>query len=239
MSGAAPNRLGRRIRAAGLASALCAGVVVSAPGLHGVSSAQVQPETDPEVAEILETLRKTYAALSAYSDRGVAFASHPGAPQRDRTQRFSTQFERSRRFGWASDLGTGDDYRIVAEGGAVLQLWNGRREPIPDLRLAVAGAAGISDFASVWIPTLLMPEMFQREGVIARLRYPALWTRLPDAEAGGQSCFVLRSLDGGIEVRVWTSTRDFLIRRIEDRLIPLNVIVTTDYSPRTDIALTP
>lgn len=192
-----------------------------------------------DLGTILQRLGRTYSAMTVYRDRGVSTVQYSRSPELDITQRFATEFERAKHFSWVSDLGKKNDYRITFDGLRVVERFYGRQEEVPTLGDAIASATGISHIAATWVPTLLMPEMLPGTGILPTFRRASLATRLPDDQAGGQRCFLLRAQDSRLEVRVWIGTRDFLVRRIEHRSLGRDAITTTDYTPQTDIALTP
>jgi hypothetical protein len=197
------------------------------------------PPEELDLASILRRLGQTYAGMAGYYDRGVSTVYSSRHPELNRTQTFTTRFERSTYFSWVSDLGDKTDYRITFDGVRVVEQWYGRRRERADLGDAIASATGISDSAAFWIPTLLMPEMIESAGLLHTFSRASSATRLADEEVGGQHCFVLRAQSRLTDVRVWISTRDFLIRRITHQNAGRDEVITTSYTPRTDISLAP
>ncbi len=199
----------------------------------------MQQEDRLGLAEILKKLGDTYAAMSVYIDRGVVTTTHPGEAPWEPTQTFTTHFERAKTFTWTSDLGRHDTYGVVFDGARVVHVWNRKREVMTNVGDAIGRAAGVSHLSSVWVPGLLMPDALELGGLRGRFQRATKSSRLPDEAVNGRSCFVIESTLDGADVRVWISKRDFLIRRIEQRYARYNSITTTDYTPQTDIALTP
>ncbi len=191
------------------------------------------------LANILERLSTTYAAMSVYIDRGIVTITHPGESRSEPTQTFTTRFDRSGRFTWTSDLGRRDEYRIVSEGARVVHVWNGTRETMASVGDAIGRGAGVSHLSSVWVPALLMPDVLRGRGLLGMLSRAAGSSRLPDEAVNGRLCFVIAFADDGADFRIWISKRDFLLRRIEQRDARYNSITTTDYTPQTDISLSP
>ena len=191
------------------------------------------------LAEILERLSGTYAAMSDYVDRGHGTTKHPGEAWSEPPQTFTTHFTRFTAFTWTSDLGRGDEYGVVVDGARVVHVWNGTRTTMTSVGDAVGRGAGVSHLSSVWIPALLMPDALQGRGLRGLISRATSATRLPDEAVNERPCFVIAFTDDGATFRVWISRRDFLIRRIEQRYARYNSITTTDYTPHTDISLTP
>lgn len=210
-----------------------------AVSLHATASTHQAATAQPDALEILRRVGDTYARLAGYYDRGICMVHSARLPALNVTQRFATRFERSKYFNWTSDLGRKTDYQITFDGVKVVTHSYGRRQERSDLGDAIAGATGISDAAAFWVPTLLMPELIPRAGLLVEFRRADTTMRLPDEDVAGQRCFVLRAQTGQAYVKAWISTRDFLIRRIEDRNAGRDEITTTDYTPQTDISLTP
>lgn len=199
----------------------------------------LQQDTAMGFSEILEGLGHTYASMSVYSDRGTVTTTYPGETRREPTQTFTTQFERSKRFTWTSDLGRHGEYGVVVDGTRVAHIWNRQRETMNSVDDAVSRSAGVSQLSSVWVPALLMPDAIPDSGLRGRFSRATSASRLPDETLNGRQCFVIASSLDGSDVRVWISKRDFLIRRIEQRYARYNSITTTDYAPQTDISLSP
>ena len=227
-----------RIRVGALAISVCAGVA-SALGAPAAATNQGQQLDVLDLATILRRTGQTYAAMGVYRDRGVSVVRSSRYPELNTTERFATEFERSRHFSWVSDLGKKTDYRITLDGSRVIELFYGRRQEVPTVGEAIAGASGISHLAAAWIPTLLMPEAIPGSGLLPAFRRASSSSRLPDQEAGGQQCFVVQAQDIRLQVRVWIGRRDFLVRRVEHRSEGRDVVTTTDYTPGTDISLDP
>ncbi len=224
------------------AVALCLCLVGGAISLDASASAYqaVAPHSDAlDIQGILQRVGRTYAALAGYYDRGVCTVFSSRLPELNTTQRFATRFERSKYFSWTSDLADKSAYRITFDGVRVVRQWYGRSTELSKLSDAIAGATGISDSAAFWVPTLLMPEMIPSAGLIPEFTRAASTTRLPDEYIAGERCFVLRAQDGLAYVHVWISMRDFLIRRLVHRNAGRDEVTTTDYTPQTDISLTP
>ncbi|MEQ1727381.1 MAG: hypothetical protein ABL982_03290, partial [Vicinamibacterales bacterium] len=232
------RRVALRIRMGVMAISVCGGVA-SALGAQAAATNQAQQLDVLDLPTILRRLGQRYAAMGVYRDRGVSIVRSSRYPELNTTQRFATEFERSRHFSWVSDLGKKDDYRITFNGVRVVEQFYGRRKEVPTLGEAIAGATGISNVAATWIPTLLMPDVLPGVGLLPAFRRASSPARLPDEEAGGQQCFVLQAQDIRLQVRVWISRRDFLVRRVEHRSEGRDVVTTTDYTPQTDISLGP
>lgn len=229
-----------------IADGLCAAALVAstslglAPliGTRIVSAKQARQLEAMDLAAILRRLAQTYSALPAYRDRGISVVHSSRYPSLNSTQRFTTEFERSRHFSWVSDLGKNDDYRITFDGVKVFERFYGRQKEVASLGNALVGAIGISNVAAAWVPTLLMPEVLSDVGLLPAIRRGSAAQQNDDG-AGGHRCFVLQARDNRLEVRVWISQKDFLVRRIEHRSAGRDVVTTTDYTPQTDISLTP
>jgi len=232
------RRVALRIRVGHLALAICGGLAL-AIGAPAAATNQGQQVDVLDLPTILRRLGQRYAAMGVYRDRGVSIVRSSRYPELNTTQRFATEFDRSRHFSWVSDLGKKTDYRITFDGSRVIELFYGRRHEVQTLGEAIAGATGISNTAATWIPTLLMPEVLPGVGLLPAFRRSSSSARLSDEEAGGQQCFVLQAQDIRLQVRVWVSRGDFLVRRVEHRSEGRDVVTTTDYTPRTDISLDP
>ena len=191
------------------------------------------------LADILERLSRTYAAMSVYIDRGHVTTNHPGESWSEPTQTFTTHFERFTAFTWTSDLGRHDEYGVVLDGARVVHIWNGTRTTMASVGDAIGRGAGVSHLSSVWIPALLMPDALPGRGLRGLSSRATSASRLPDEAINGRPCLVIAFTDDGATFRVWVSTPDFLIRRIEQRYARYNSTTTTDYTPQTDISLAP
>lgn len=123
-----------------------------------------------DVAEILAQVGRTYGELNSYSDRGYVLSKkHPDEPfEKDKT--FTTYFRRPNyfRFEWtycdqfAHFKSKANTPSILWSDGKNVYLnfsFSGKVEQVKSLRMAIAGATGVSGGTAHTISALLMKEV--------------------------------------------------------------------------------
>ena len=174
-------------------------------------------EPDPAMS-ILANVAVTYANVSAYQDSGVVLTHHPDKDQPDEIV-FQTLFLRpdQLRFDWVRHhpypplrhIKTSSS--IWPDGRGSHLLANGTAKPREaSLRLAVAGATGVSRGSSHHIPRLLSPNI--GGFCLVDLGDPKL---LGEEVFEGVRCHHIQGKHpGGGTYRLFIGKDDFLIRRI-------------------------
>src|SRR5437016_6146406 len=115
--------------------------------------------------EILLAMHLKYAAMRSYQDRGLVLRKFPNKPDADETT-FETFFRRPDRFRfeWTTHhpyLGLRHlrTYRVIWSNGTGAFLYSdrdGKAEPQESLRMAVAGATGVSSCAAHTVSSMLL-----------------------------------------------------------------------------------
>jgi hypothetical protein len=216
--------------------------------------------------QILAALSETYSTCASYMDTGevVSLGAYPT------TRPFRTAFVRPDwfRFEFRDRFDEADpwhSYVVWANESDVRVRWDIRPqvEQAESLRLALAGATGVSGGAAHTIPSLLMPDLFGPHP-LTRL---ADVTSLPDEMLAGVACYrlvgraVYPQLDPGEAERrcteaqrlygvslghcehepltLWIDRGTFLIRRIEESVrsgaYSWETVIT--YEPRVGVQI--
>ena len=167
--------------------------------------------------ELIDQVRAAYRNAAVYVDRGrLAVADADGTalgPEWQAT--FRTAFERSRRFEFVFQPGSGSPDSIRAERGqsATLVL-RGQRQPSTTLELAVASLTGVTSGVAHTTARLLMP------GEIGGVDLWNLGSARAVGQRGetvdGEPCWVVQLSFEQMELAI--RERDFAIVRIARRL---------------------
>jgi hypothetical protein len=182
--------------------------------------------------DILAAAEATYARCRTYADTGrvqTVFRDHNGQTNFVTTTPFETAFVRPDRFRFEFSIHSPNSAQfrrhiIVMNGPEVLTGWDIRRgvERPESLRMAIAGATGVSGGAAHTVPAMLMAERVRGRHQAAR----AELTRLEDGELDGSACYRIRrqvltppglaGADRGHAPDVlWVDRPSLLLRRIE------------------------
>jgi outer membrane lipoprotein-sorting protein len=225
------SRRMRRVGATGIAA--IAAVVLALP-LH---AGEPQPQV-LKARDVLDRMAKAYAGCKSYRDTGVVkivFVSDTG----DRTveRPFKTAFVRPDRFRfeYTEKQGGRENRFIVWRKGEEVRTWwdvNPGVEKPESLRLALAGATGVSGGSAHTIPTLLLPD----EVGGWRLTDLAGAKRIENAKLDEVDCFRIEGKCDDNLMTLWIDTKTLLVRRIDDRkqFDDFRTETTTTYSPVID-----
>ena len=221
----------RRLSAIALVFLLFAGAAYAAkdPGL----SAQ----------QILNKVISTYSSCNSYLDEGevrILFLLPEG--NRTEVKPFSTAFVRPSdfRFEFQSRHDEGDEwsrYIVWRSQEAVKTWWTiqpGAKSP-EDLRMALAGATGVSSGSAAVIPSLLLPEM-------AGMRYESLTDLkfIGEEKVNGYDAYKIEGKDlGGRTLTLWIDKESLLIVQLYERarLPKFEMETTTVYKPQVNVEI--
>jgi hypothetical protein len=163
---------------------------------------------------LIDGVRDAYAHAAVYLDRGrVALVDGEGRVRHgtgwDAT--FRTAFERSRKFEFEFQPGSGASHSIRAEHGRPVR-FAFRREPRPDttLEMAIASLTGVTAGVAHIVPRLLMPGEIGGIELWHLGRSAPVWQRHETVE--GDACSILLLTDARTEVAV--RERDFAVCRV-------------------------
>lgn len=160
--------------------------------------------------------RQTYSECASYADKGYGSF---GCAWRSHHVQFDTLFFRpdKLRFRWRH-TNLPERYGSLLWDGTrvVTNLHFGEREEGNNLRLAVAGIAGLCAGANA-VLGLLMEELHVNWRTLLELRDLELTTR---EQLDGIDCYVLQgTLFKKNDRLLWLSTRDFTMRRLDTRVM--------------------
>lgn len=193
--------------------------------------------TDLDAATILATVDETYSSVDTYRDTGTVAGKTSILGMEigwfDEAIRFSTAFVRPDRFRFEFEYqrpssAEWHQYVVQADSSGARTKWdvNPGIEPAPSLRLAVAGATGVSRAAAHTIPALLLPDIVGG------------W-RITDIESvsvtrnqvieGREYLRIRGEHPSGSPVIIWIDPDTHLIRRVETRSTIL-LIVQIDWT---------
>jgi len=184
-------------------------------------SAPLRPLRDAMTAqEVLIAMRTKYAAMRSYQDRGIVLTKFPTNRQANETT-FATFFRRPDRFRfeWTTHhpyegLRHVRTHRVIWSDGTGAFLYSDRDgtiEPQESLRMAIAGATGVSSGAAHTISPLLMAD-------VGGFTLPQL-ERLTfgEGECDGVTCYRIGGYHPqGDFYEVFVSVDDLLLRRVRE-----------------------
>ena len=170
--------------------------------------------------DILHATHAKYATMRSYQDRGVVLTKFPSEPEADETA-FATFFRRPDRFrfDWTthhpySGLRHLRTHRVIWSDGTGAFLYSDRDgaiEPQESLRMAIAGATGVSSGAAHTVSPLLMSDV----GGFTLSQLQRL--TLQDGECDGAQCHRIGGYHPtGEFYEVFVDIQDLLIRRVSE-----------------------
>lgn len=180
--------------------------------------AQAQKETD--ATRIMNNMFRAYSRFESYQDEGILITTNDG-PTGGTIEKmpFKTFFKRPKlfRFEWT-------DYVITKLGRTKVIWFNGkdaftywepdRYEKEESLRLAVAGATGISSLTVNTVSDLLLPDEFGG----SLLKSLAKLSLLGEEVFEGVTCYHLKATEGEDPIELWVGKNDFLLRKLKREL---------------------
>lgn len=222
---------------------LALAVLLIVPAL---SRAGAQQTSAPTAEQILAQMLSTYTACSSYMDTGevrTVYLEERG--RRTVALPFSTAFVRpaSFRFEFRSRRGESewDQYVIWKQDEVVKSWWSIRPGVITDrsFSMSVSGAAGISNKASLTVPSMLLPEELRANPLkgLANLRL------VGEEKLGAQDAYKIEGQDDrGNLLTFWVDKqRSLLLQTFEKRKFTkpdgkgtFETETTTVYAPRVN-----
>jgi len=178
---------------------------------------------------ILGHMIEAYATVQSYSDSGVVLIHLPQLDSPSETT-FETVFARPNlfRFTWVArhpypPLSHQELRSVIWSDGTRAFERYGRAyatEPLPgktqtskSLRLAIAGATGVSGGSAHTVPRLLMPEIGGFS--LGELQSPSI---VGTEDIDGTNCYHIRGNHPLGPIDVWLGSSDYLIRKVQERL---------------------
>lgn len=201
-----------------------------------------EPKPDAlKAQDVLDRMTKVYANCESYRDSGVVktiFIEALG--KRTVTKPFTTAFVRSDRFRfeYKEKRGEGENeenrYIVWRKGKEVQTWWDvkpGVEKP-ESLRLALAGATGVSGGSANTVPALLLPNEVGG-GLLTALPEAK---RVEDAKLDKVNCFRIEGKWGDSPMTLWIDQKTFLVRRIDTKrkFDEFSTEDTTTYDPIID-----
>ncbi len=204
------------------------------------SVAQPKP-VDLPAEQIVERMAKAYKDCKSYRDTGIVktlFVEAGG--NRTVEKPFTTAFVRPDRFRFEYKETIGDQKMrfIIWSNGKEVQTWWDVKPGIDkpkSLDLALGGAAGVSDYSSLNIPQLLMPDkMGWRRLALTEPK------RTKDGKLDKVECFRVEGKYGRNPITLWIDKRTYLVRRIDEqaKFDNFRTEQTTTYDPTIDKKIT-
>lgn len=196
-------------------------------------------EPKPEAmkaSDILKRVAKTYEGCKSYSDTGVVKTVFVQATGNRTTMKFfQTAFVRPGRFRFEyveQQNGRGDQYIVWRDGKRVETWWDVKPgvEKSESLRMALAGATGVSGRSAQTVPNLLLPTEVWGGRFTDTL---ADAKRVENADLGLTECFRVEGKLGDLPQTYWIDKETFLVRRIDSSMKFPNFRTedTTTYDP--------
>lgn len=188
--------------------------------------------------ELYKKLIERYQSLSSYQDEGETVYYLQEGKKSKQTIKFKTHYSDPNlvRFEF---LKHDPNFKFMKsrhviwfDGKKSYSAWDKEVEEVEYMRLAFAGATGISMGTAPKIPSLLLD--YGIGAGIHRLEYPKL---VGTEEFDGRQCFHLKASG----INLWVSKDDLLIRKIDDdgTEIHLKSIIIDEEIPKTVFQLTP
>ncbi len=176
-------------------------------------------EPRQQAEEIIKKMEKKYSSCASYRDTGVVTTVFNQDSGKTRTAEvlFNTYLVRPDRFrfDWRSKHPIPNaPFRqsVVWHNGksAYLYLEPDMYEPMVDLKMAIAGATGVSDGAAYHVPLMLLPDL---DGSLSsRTSSPKL---VGEETFEGVECYVIEIVLRGKQPQtMWIGKQDFLLRRV-------------------------
>ncbi len=167
-----------------------------------------------EADQILARVATAYAECRSYRDEGVVTTTFYNGRKRTERLPFSTRFVRPDGFLFEFRSRRGEDdwdqYAIWNESGQTRSWWSIRPgvEIAKTLRLALAGATGVSSGAAFRVPHLLMPTLGGRPA-------PGPACLIASPEAAKLNCVIVEIPRhcGGVK-QYWIEETSFLVRKV-------------------------
>jgi len=186
--------------------------------------------------EILQQMKKAYAACSTYADQGICRTEFTGADAFTSYIVFKITFVRPDQFRFEHRdrmlLNSGPWQRniILKSGADIRTKWSfePKQEKCASLAQAVAGATGISSGTAHTTPRMLLPD--EVTGVIlSDLKNLSL---LPSESVRGRPCYRVEAQNGKNESEtLWIDHETFMLRKYVEVTAAPKVITTTFYNP--------
>jgi outer membrane lipoprotein-sorting protein len=203
--------------------------------------AEEPAEKELSAQRILERIRDVYKRSHSYRDTGAVktvFIKTSGNETVEK--RFTTAFIRPDRFRFEykerRDEKRDSRYIVWCKGKDVQTWWDWDLEPLIEkdksLRLALAGATGVSSGAAHNIPALLLPKK-----IGGRLLTDLTDVkRIGDMKLGKTECFRVEGEAGGSPTTLWIDRKSFVVRRIDEQqeFDSFRTERTTTYEPVID-----
>jgi outer membrane lipoprotein-sorting protein len=182
--------------------------------------------------QVLDRMSKTYADCKTYRDSGVVktlFVQDTGNYTVEKP--FKTAFVRPDQFRFEYKEET-QRYIIWSKGKEVQTWWDvqpGIQKP-ESLRLAVAGAIGVSSGSAARIPVMLMPDNLNKGWGGVRISDAK---RIEDGKLEKVECFRLEGKYLGRPITLWIDKKPYLVRRVDEQVKFANFRIeqTTTYDP--------
>lgn len=172
--------------------------------------------------QILEQMAAAYASCNSYVDEGqVRIVFHTERGDHTEVKPFSTAFVRSSEFRYEFKDRRGEEewnrYIVWQNGDSVKSWWSLKPEVKTEanLRMALAGPAGISGGSAYTVPMMLMPELAggRRFTMLAELTLIG-----EETLDGGRSAYKIEGTDRlKNPVTVWIDKERMLILKIYER----------------------
>ncbi len=185
------------------------------------ASTSAQQTNGASAQQILERMLSTYAACKTYQDMGevrAVFLDEKG--KRTTLLPFSTAFVRPAafRFEFRSRRGEEewDQYIIWRQNDEVKSWWSIRPGVITDrsFSMSVSGATGVSNKASLTVPSMLMPEELRANPFKALTALKLLG----EEKIGEQNVYKLEGLDfRGNPITFWVDQQRFVLLRVFEK----------------------
>ena len=211
-----------------------AGCLIVVATVLPVAADEPKPEAFT-AQDVLDRMAKAYAGCNTYRDTGVVktvFIRTTGT--RTVEKPFKTAFIRPNRFRfeYTEKRGGREDRYIVWRNGKEVQTWwdvdPGVQKP-ESLKLALAGATGVSSGSAHTVPALLLPK----EVGGRRLTELTAAKRAKDAKLDKVDCFRIEGMFLNAATTVWIDKNTYLVRRIDAKksFDNFRTEATTTYDP--------
>lgn len=194
-----------------------------------------KPEA-PSAKQVLDRMARAYADCKSYRDSGIVVTIFVEAGGNRIVEKpFTTAFVRPDRFRFEYKE-TKDDRQknryLVWRNGKKVQTWwdiKPRVEKPESLRLALAGATGVSGGSAHTVPALLLPK--ELSGRLLTDITEA--KRIEDAKLDKTDCFRVQGKYGTSAMILWIDKKTFLVRRIDtqNKFDNFRTEATTTYDP--------
>jgi len=203
-----------------------------------------QPQSPMSAREIIDRMIQVYASCSTYTDEGDASLGLEGMKfVKPVPKPFSTVFVRpsSFRFEFGPRLQKeGFGSFIAWKAGDVDRSWwpTTRRESGAPLETTLYRLADTTSGASLTIPTLLAPALFQGSSILTALEELKL---AGEDKIDGHKCFRIEAKFQGLPLKLWIDRNEFLIRKFERKVRvggDRDLVLVVTYKPQVNVNVT-